>query len=492
MADPFPSGTNMTHRMMRLGLAVFLAASMAACAKAETPKVRLHGVWRSQGYGLVAQFGKEKVRLIEQTPVSCLAIGEYSRKRFLAEYAVRPNQENGNFTVHNDGTLSTISFAHLKAGGLDRLCPQGIIGHDDDPVLNFEVLWHTFEQHYAFFATRHVDWNAVYAAFRPRVDGNTTRKELGKIFAAMLQRIGDAHVTLYVDDGNVVSVPSRLETRVLAECRKQRRDNCNPDKYLDERYTAVNKLIRTKYLGNRFKTAFDNAVVWGRIGESTGYFRIDSMAGLAINGSSSIDDIKALAPVLDRVMRDLGRLPKMIVDIRFNGGGDDAVAAAIAGRFTGVQRVFGSKRAYENGRRTPPTDLVVKPVNGPRFQGRVALLTSSETASAAEVFTLAMRVLPQVTLVGEATMGILSDELDRLLPNGWTFSLSNEIYLTPDNELFEETGIPPDVVSPFMPLEDQQRGVDGTIETAISILTNERRTTGRKASGAIPTKSPQH
>ena len=153
-----------------------------------------------------------------------------------------------------------------------------------------------------------------------------------------------------------------------------------------------------------------------------------------------------------------------------NGGGHDAVALAIASRFAGTRRVFGSKRAFENGHRTTQQDLIVEPADGPRYQGRVAVLTSSETASAAEVLTLAMRSLPQVTLVGEATMGIFSDELFRSLPNGWEFSLSNEIYLAPNDELFEATGVPPDVFSPFLSLEDHKNGVDSVIEAAIAAL----------------------
>ena len=67
---------------------------------------------------------------------------------------------------------------------------------------------------------------------------------------------------------------------------------------------------------------------------------------------------------------------------------------------------------------------------------------------------IAMRVLPNVTLVGEATMGILSDNLYKDLPNGWEISLSNEIYLDPQGELYEDIGIPPDVEIPVFGKED--------------------------------------
>ncbi len=415
--------------------------------------------------------------------MSCLPIGKYSTSEFLTEFKVRPNHHERTFGIRGDGTLSTITFELFNDGGFDRLCPTGLTPHTDSPELNFEVLWHTFDQHYAFFSERNVDWDAVYAEFRPRIDKETTKRELGKALNEMLERLADAHVSLHIDDDDVVSVESRAVNRLLVECREQWGTNCNFDHYLEERYAAFNKILTTTYLDNRFKTAFSESAVWGQIGESTGYFRIDTFSGLAQGGYSSNDDLAVLEPILDTMLEDLGHLPYMIVDVRLNGGGHDVVALAIARRFVDARRVFGSKQAFENGHRTTQQDLIIEPADGPRYEGRVAVLTSSETASAAEVFALAMRSLPQVTLVGEATMGIFSDELYRSLPNGWEFSLSNEIYLAPNEESFEVTGVPPDVFSPFLSREDHLNGVDSVIEAAIAALRHSSGSWRREPSG---------
>jgi C-terminal processing protease CtpA/Prc len=73
----------------------------------------------------------------------------------------------------------------------------------------------------------------------------------------------------------------------------------------------------------------------------------------------------------------------------------------------------------------------------------VYLLTSSLTVSAGEVFALAMSALPTVTVLGEPTQGILSDNLFHRLPSGWEVSLSNEVYETLDGRCFEGVGVPP-------------------------------------------------
>jgi C-terminal processing protease CtpA/Prc len=65
--------------------------------------------------------------------------------------------------------------------------------------------------------------------------------------------------------------------------------------------------------------------------------------------------------------------------------------------------------------------------------------------SAAEIFSLAMMALPNVTRVGTPTYGILSDSLEKQLPNGWSLGLSNEVYVAADGNLYEGRGIPPNI-----------------------------------------------
>ena len=97
-------------------------------------------------------------------------------------------------------------------------------------------------------------------------------------------------------------------------------------------------------------------------------------------------------------------------------------------------------------------------------------MTSTFTASAAENFLLAMRVLPHVTIIGETTVGVHSDVLQRRLPNGWLFTLSNEIYEAPDGTLFEGRGITPAIEVAALRAEDRALGRDTGIEDALGQL----------------------
>jgi C-terminal processing protease CtpA/Prc len=76
-------------------------------------------------------------------------------------------------------------------------------------------------------------------------------------------------------------------------------------------------------------------------------------------------------------------------------------------------------------------------------------------------------------VVGANTQGVFSDELDRRLPNGWTFGPSNETYLTKDGKTFEGTGVPPDIEAPIFPKEDLADGRDSAVDKALEVLTDK-------------------
>ena len=46
--------------------------------------------------------------------------------------------------------------------------------------------------------------------------------------------------------------------------------------------------------------------------------------------------------------------------------------------------------------------------------------------------------------IGSHTNGAISDALQKTLPNGWHFSLSNEIYTDNNDKYYENIGIPVD------------------------------------------------
>lgn len=100
------------------------------------------------------------------------------------------------------------------------------------------------------------------------------------------------------------------------------------------------------------------------------------------------------------------------------------------------------------------------------------LLTSALTASAAEHFVMAMRVLPQVTVLGEPTAGAHSAVFERQLPNGWSFGLSTEECILAGGNVYDRVGIPPEIaVTPNFAALAQ--GQDAVLDAALQYLMPE-------------------
>ena len=76
------------------------------------------------------------------------------------------------------------------------------------------------------------------------------------------------------------------------------------------------------------------------------------------------------------------------------------------------------------------------------YKGKLIVLTSHRTASAAEIFALGTLAYPEIKRFGSSTNGIFSEILWKNLPNGWEFSLSNEVYSDQNGNVYEITGVP--------------------------------------------------
>ncbi len=74
-----------------------------------------------------------------------------------------------------------------------------------------------------------------------------------------------------------------------------------------------------------------------------------------------------------------------------------------------------------------------------------------------------------VTIVGDNTDGMLSDQYGFRLPNKWKVTLSHQQYFSPDMVNYEGVGIPPDHKLVNRP-EEIRNGADPLIVKAIALL----------------------
>jgi C-terminal processing protease CtpA/Prc len=176
----------------------------------------------------------------------------------------------------------------------------------------------------------------------------------------------------------------------------------------------------------------------GWLTTSVGYIRIGSFGGSGWEGE------------LDAALQSLEKADRLVVDIRGNFGGSYELAVAMAGRFASAPSTFGYVRLRNGPSHDDLTDYIAETVTpqGRQFTGPVYLLTNRRVYSAAEDFTLALRGLPNVTVVGDTTGGSSGKPTVRQLANGWTYELSTWIQYTPDRRAVEDAGLAPSVVVP--------------------------------------------
>jgi carboxyl-terminal processing protease len=312
-------------------------------------------------------------------------------------------------------------FRQVAILGLVLLLLAGVAGAEElndsrDPEINFEYLWNAMDRYYAQFDVKKVDWDALYNVYRPQVTADITEDELLDIMLAMLGHLNDAHVC--VDNGS-----GRVCAGLVDELARD--DFC-----LD--------LITSAYLEGTASTALGGSFTYGWLTQGVGYLHIADFKDLDEETATAMDEVLEMFATADA----------MILDVRNNPGGRGRVAELVAGRFADRKRHYmKSQVRYGEGHHDfgPVCYCNVEPQGPVQFRRPAILLTHRFTESAADEFTLAMRVLPHVTVVGDLTAGAFSSQFPERLPNGWILWLAYRVIRDHNGVCWDGIGVAPDL-----------------------------------------------
>jgi hypothetical protein len=307
-----------------------------------------------------------------------------------------------------------------------------------NPVEVFEQVWNIFNTNYPYFEHRGIDWPTLYKVYRSKLTSASTGEELYSVLCSMLSHLNDGHVNL---NNGTTEFNSGITNGLRME---------------DFSW----KLVRNKYLKGSFKSSPDSLIYYGWIDSNIAYLRIRRFPGY-----------EAANSYLDTIFSDLMKAKGIIVEVRGNSGGADSGVEAIASRLADQKRLFkktywrmGSKRDFTN-----ITYHYIQPIGAIQFTGNVILLQNKFSESASENFALAMRVLPNVTSVGETTGGCFASYYPERLINGWSVTLPYS-YSTDQNDFcWEGIGILPNLKK-INTNEDIAAGNDRVLEFATDIL----------------------
>ena len=307
----------------------------------------------------------------------------------------------------------------------------------NDPLTNFDHMWHTVNEKYSFFEYKNINWNEVHDLYKPQVNNSMNDIELFTVLKNMMNELKDGHVNLTApfDISRYTftyNAPENFNFRLLK------------DHYIGWDYRITGPLINT---------------IFEREGHQIGYIYYGSFSSFVENAD------------IDFVVASQWHTSGIILDMRSNGGGSVSNIYKIGSRFADKKRLVYSS-ILKNGPGyddlSEPADVYMEPAGANQYTNKVVLLTNRGCFSATSFFTLAMKAFPHVIQVGDTTGGGLGAPAGFELPNGWGYRFSVSRTFSPDGDNWEN-GIPPDVVV-WMDTEDEFNGIDNLMETAIGLI----------------------
>lgn len=329
-------------------------------------------------------------------------------------------------------TPVALAFRTAPAAAAPALSPAARAA---DPV---RMLREAIERNYSYREVRKVDWAAAWAKYEPRLGAANSPREFAEVAGELLAATGDPHIWL-IEGGQLVPAFRR---DVSAQF------NFNRD--------LLPRLVRGW-------KQWHPTVASGMAAPGVGFLTIGSW-----ERKFAPQSLEAAFTAL----AELQRLPALVIDVRTNSGGDEALAREFAGCFIGKRALY-AKHVTINpvspGRFSEPVERWLEPSAGrPAYTGQVAVLMGPANMSSAEAFLLMMGQAPQVTLVGARSYGASGNPQPHELGNGVTVYLPSWKALLPDGSPFETIGLPPTVEVKTAPADFKRR--DPVLEKAVELL----------------------
>ena len=440
---------------------------------------QIQGIWERKGYGEIFEIKDDTAVIYEHTRNTCIKTSTVNGQE-LEDYVdtIKLAEDKQSFTAQDEEDVF-ISLV-TKISALPSPCLSANLLTESTPGKVFDHFWNNFNDYYAFFNERSIDWNQQYATYHPQVRDDMNDQELFNLLETMLTPFDDAHVELSSGFRSFSPGSPSVFIQQLIEAFQQQTEFTDLSLFVAEQFGNA-QLLSSLYVSNMHSDGGKNkdVVFWGEINNGEiGYINFTQMIGFSdrfVRGDTSPDDLDAadelaaLARVLDTIMDDLKDTRSIIIDVRFNPGGSDIFSLMITNRFSSQRQRVLSKHTRTFAGNTPQVHAYTKPTSTP-YTKPVVVLSSDMTVSAAEIFLITMRALPNVTPIGDPSTGALSDILEKQLPNGWSTSFSNEVYLDYLGNNHEVSGVPMDIHIPAITVADLIAEKDSALEAAIQSL----------------------
>ena len=267
-----------------------------------------------------------------------------------------------------------------------------------------EQLKSAIDTQYSHGDLQNADWNSIFDAFGSRLLAARTRTEFARPAGRAMGAVRDPHIWL--------------------EAEGERFGSFQTDAHPNAELSLLEGQIR----GFRY---FGPAVATRRFPGGPAYLMVAS------RDRQHARDIDAAAAWIDELRSEL----PLILDVSFNGGSDERLAAEFAGRFQQHYAVYARHRfrdaSYPSRKELEKigfSDIESRGVNPirPGFRGHTVVLMGQSNMSTAEAFLLMMKQTPHCTLMGERSYGSSGNPRPVPLANGVSLFLPSWTAIAPD------------------------------------------------------------
>lgn len=328
------------------------------------------------------------------------------------------------------------SLIVLTAAIILTSCQDSILDKpDNDKKAVFEYFRNSIDTKYSFFELKNIDWDAAHERFSKGISNNMSDEAFFDTLSLMIGILQDGHSGMKSNFNDYKNIGVFYRGH----------ENFNP------------RLVIENYAHGR-----------GTVTGALSHITLCDGQIAYIHYADFSNDITN--EDIDYLLEKYKNTKGMILDIRGNTGGSASNIFMLAKPFISEKtHLFDSRLKNGPGHNdfTELTPAYLSPSNT-IYTGKVCLLTNRHVFSAASVFTLAMREIPNVTIVGDTTGGGLGLPVGFELPNEWQVSCAGTQLLSVSGENFE-LGIPPDI-QVDMNKEDEDKGIDSIIEKAIEVI----------------------
>ena len=263
-------------------------------------------------------------------------------------------------------------------------------------------------------------------------------------FGEIIKQTKDHHSKVIAKDGRRIQYTYVPSSRIVQNAFEAQSETKDLNEYFGLFFSRLRQNITDSLLMGKGQKMLNDQLEWGSLNDSIGYLAIHTFSNFSKERISRKQQLDSLKAAMNEIMVAFKDKSAIILDISYNFGGFDAAAFVIASYFTDRKRKVYTRQSFHQDELYNETIAHIFPSANIQFTKPVYVLISDVTRSAAEIFALQMRAIPSVQLVGDTTLGIQSGMLNKAI-GSFNITLSNQRNLSPDHQIFEAVGIPPDI-----------------------------------------------